>query len=83
MGYMLCSKLSVQDTRYNSKQCAHLCNFTLGVALLIVFALSQGLCDAMRPIDGRKLLDFLMKTNFIGVSGEIIHFDQNGDSPGR
>lgn len=37
----------------------------------------------MRPIDGRKLLDFLMKTNFTGVSGETIHFDQNGDSPGR
>ncbi|XP_067113777.1 metabotropic glutamate receptor 5-like [Osmerus mordax] len=43
----------------------------------------KGLCEAMRPIDGRKLLDFLMSTNFTGVSGEIIHFDQNGDSPGR
>lgn len=43
----------------------------------------KGLCESMRPIDGRKLLDFLMKTNFTGVSGEIIHFDQNGDSPGR
>uniref|UniRef100_UPI0037E759DF glutamate receptor, metabotropic 5a isoform X1 n=1 Tax=Semicossyphus pulcher TaxID=241346 RepID=UPI0037E759DF len=43
----------------------------------------KGLCEAMRPIDGRKLLDFLMKTNFTGVSGEDILFDQNGDSPGR
>ncbi|XP_072317938.1 metabotropic glutamate receptor 5b [Eucyclogobius newberryi] len=43
----------------------------------------QGLCDAMRPIDGAKLLDFLMKTNFTGVSGEGILFDENGDSPGR
>uniref|UniRef100_H3C0U3 Metabotropic glutamate receptor 5 n=1 Tax=Tetraodon nigroviridis TaxID=99883 RepID=H3C0U3_TETNG len=43
----------------------------------------KGLCEAMRPIDGRKLLEFLMKTNFTGVSGETIHFDQNGDSPGR
>ncbi|XP_071780753.1 glutamate receptor, metabotropic 5a [Centroberyx gerrardi] len=43
----------------------------------------KGLCDAMRPIDGRQLLEFLMKTNFTGVSGETIHFDQNGDSPGR
>ncbi|XP_064861080.1 metabotropic glutamate receptor 5-like [Oncorhynchus nerka] len=43
----------------------------------------QGLCDAMRPIDGRQLLEFLMRTNFTGVSGETIHFDQNGDSPGR
>uniref|UniRef100_A0A3B3QPR8 Metabotropic glutamate receptor 5 n=1 Tax=Paramormyrops kingsleyae TaxID=1676925 RepID=A0A3B3QPR8_9TELE len=43
----------------------------------------SGLCEAMRPIDGRKLLDFLMKTNFTGVSGEGILFDENGDSPGR
>ncbi|XP_045929617.1 metabotropic glutamate receptor 5b isoform X1 [Micropterus dolomieu] len=43
----------------------------------------QGLCDAMRPIDGATLLDFLMKTNFTGVSGEGILFDENGDSPGR
>nr|XP_057943509.1 metabotropic glutamate receptor 5-like [Doryrhamphus excisus] len=43
----------------------------------------KGLCESMRPIDGRQLLEFLMRTNFTGVSGEIIHFDQNGDSPGR
>ncbi|KAJ8280428.1 hypothetical protein GJAV_G00054450 [Gymnothorax javanicus] len=43
----------------------------------------NGLCESMRPIDGRKLLDFLMKTNFTGVSGEGILFDENGDSPGR
>ena len=44
---------------------------------------SKGLCGAMRPIDGRKLLEFLMKTNFTGVSGETIYFDAHGDSPGR
>eukprot|EP00064_Thunnus_orientalis_P001266 superscaffoldBa00000085_g1268 len=43
----------------------------------------KGLCENMRPIDGRKLLEFLMKTNFTGVSGETILFDENGDSPGR
>ncbi|CAK6969119.1 glutamate receptor%2C metabotropic 5a [Scomber scombrus] len=43
----------------------------------------KGLCENMRPIDGRKLLEFLMKTNFTGVSGETIHFDKSGDSPGR
>ncbi|XP_053162207.1 metabotropic glutamate receptor 5 isoform X2 [Hemicordylus capensis] len=42
-----------------------------------------GLCDAMRPIDGQKLLDSLMKSNFTGVSGDMISFDENGDSPGR
>lgn len=43
----------------------------------------DGLCEAMDPIDGSKLLDFLLTTNFAGVSGEDVRFDENGDSPGR
>uniref|UniRef100_A0A4W3HT09 Metabotropic glutamate receptor 1 n=1 Tax=Callorhinchus milii TaxID=7868 RepID=A0A4W3HT09_CALMI len=42
-----------------------------------------GLCDAMRPVDGSRLLQFLIKTSFIGVSGEEVWFDENGDSPAR
>ncbi|NWW36875.1 GRM1 protein, partial [Panurus biarmicus] len=42
-----------------------------------------GLCDAMKPIDGSKLLDFLLKSSFIGVSGEEVWFDEKGDAPGR
>lgn len=42
-----------------------------------------GLCDAMKPIDGSKLLDFLIKSTFIGVSGEEVWFDEKGDAPGR
>nr|XP_023692942.1 metabotropic glutamate receptor 1 isoform X1 [Paramormyrops kingsleyae]XP_023692951.1 metabotropic glutamate receptor 1 isoform X1 [Paramormyrops kingsleyae] len=42
-----------------------------------------GLCAAMRPLDGSKLLDFLLKTTFNGVSGEDVYFDENGDTPGR
>ncbi|XP_033847009.1 metabotropic glutamate receptor 1 isoform X1 [Periophthalmus magnuspinnatus] len=42
-----------------------------------------GLCEAMNPIDGSKLLDYLLKTSFRGVSGEDIYFDENGDTPGR
>lgn len=42
-----------------------------------------GLCGAMDPIDGSKLLDYLLKTSFRGVSGEEIYFDENGDTPGR
>ncbi|KAG8137020.1 hypothetical protein E2320_005570, partial [Naja naja] len=34
-----------------------------------------GLCDAMKPIDGRKLLDSLMKSNFTGVSGDMISYE--------
>ncbi|XP_072120456.1 metabotropic glutamate receptor 5b [Mobula birostris] len=43
----------------------------------------NGLCEAMKPVDGRILLEFLMKINFTGVSGDYISFDENGDSPGR
>uniref|UniRef100_A0A8C9WCN2 Metabotropic glutamate receptor 5 n=1 Tax=Scleropages formosus TaxID=113540 RepID=A0A8C9WCN2_SCLFO len=42
-----------------------------------------GLCPAMRPVDGGALLDFLMGTNFTGVSREFVWFDEKGDSPGR
>ncbi|XP_068198632.1 metabotropic glutamate receptor 1 [Antennarius striatus] len=42
-----------------------------------------GLCEAMNPIDGSKLLEYLLKTSFRGVSEEEIYFDENGDTPGR
>lgn len=42
-----------------------------------------GLCDAMKPIDGSKLLEFLIKSRFPGISGEDVFFDEKGDAPGR
>ncbi|XP_010876824.1 metabotropic glutamate receptor 1b isoform X3 [Esox lucius] len=42
-----------------------------------------GLCEAMDPVDGSQLLEFLMRTSFTGVSGEDVWFDENGDTPGR
>lgn len=85
MAYTPCSKHSVQDIRYNDQQCPLYECFHIEPDSTdsTVFAPPQGLCENMRPIDGRKLLEFLMKTNFTGVSGEVILFDQNGDSPGR
>ncbi|XP_043924754.1 metabotropic glutamate receptor 1 [Protopterus annectens] len=43
----------------------------------------EGLCDAMKPIDGSQLLEFLFKATFTGISGEDVWFDEHGDSPGR
>ncbi|OCT77909.1 metabotropic glutamate receptor 1 isoform X1 [Xenopus laevis] len=42
-----------------------------------------GLCDAMKPIDGSKLLEFLIKASFLGISGEDVWFNEKGDAPGR
>ncbi|XP_069035099.1 metabotropic glutamate receptor 1 isoform X2 [Lepisosteus oculatus] len=42
-----------------------------------------GLCDAMNPIDGSKLLEFLLNTSFTGISGEEVRFDEKGDTLGR
>ncbi|ETE73181.1 hypothetical protein L345_00983, partial [Ophiophagus hannah] len=42
-----------------------------------------GLCDAMKPIDGSKLLESLLNSSFTGVSGEEVRIDENGDAPGR
>ncbi|XP_071495537.1 metabotropic glutamate receptor 1-like [Diadema antillarum] len=42
-----------------------------------------GLCPGMLPIDGRVLLDVLFNVSFLGVSGDHIKFDANGDPPGR
>lgn len=77
------------EWKKNSKVKKHICiDFLTCVGILLLgmtslFLYLKGLCEAMRPIDGAKLLDFLMKTNFTGVSGEGILFDENGDSPGR
>lgn len=71
-----------EDKRWNGNDCTNhkQCHMWFLTRLFVSF---KGLCDAMRPIDGSTLLDFLMKTNFTGVSGEGILFDENGDSPGR
>ncbi|XP_055337563.1 metabotropic glutamate receptor 5-like [Paramacrobiotus metropolitanus] len=42
-----------------------------------------GLCAEMQTINGSLLLDYLMDVNFTSISGHMIHFDENGDPPGR
>uniref|UniRef100_A0A8W8JRJ7 G-protein coupled receptors family 3 profile domain-containing protein n=1 Tax=Magallana gigas TaxID=29159 RepID=A0A8W8JRJ7_MAGGI len=43
----------------------------------------SGLCDAMMPIDGELLKDYLVKVNFTGLSGQDFAFLPNGDAPAR
>ncbi|KAG8002086.1 Metabotropic glutamate receptor 5 [Nibea albiflora] len=61
----------------------------MGFVINAIYSMAYGLHNMQRAlcpgyqVDGATLLDFLMKTNFTGVSGEGILFDENGDSPGR
>ncbi|XP_034248278.1 metabotropic glutamate receptor 2-like [Thrips palmi] len=43
----------------------------------------RGLCDAMKPIDGSRLLRSLRRVNFTGLSGDQFKFDSQGDGPAR
>lgn len=42
-----------------------------------------GLCDEMKKITGIDLFNNIRKSSFIGMAGEKINFDSNGDPPGR
>ncbi|XP_025106909.1 metabotropic glutamate receptor-like isoform X3 [Pomacea canaliculata] len=44
----------------------------------------RGLCAKMNPIDGERLLkDYLLNISFDDGYGATVHFDENGDGPGR
>ncbi|KRX23367.1 Metabotropic glutamate receptor 5 [Trichinella nelsoni] len=43
----------------------------------------KGLCDAMTPVDGTVLFQYMLKTMFRDPSGQEIYFDANGDPPAR
>ncbi|XP_062575063.1 metabotropic glutamate receptor 3-like [Saccostrea cucullata] len=43
----------------------------------------SGLCDAIMPIDGELLKDYLVKVNFTGLSGQQFAFLPYGDAPAR
>ncbi|KAK3918104.1 Metabotropic glutamate receptor 4, partial [Frankliniella fusca] len=43
----------------------------------------KGLCDAMKPIEGSRLLKYLRRVNFTGLSGDQFKFDSQGDGPAR
>ncbi|XP_043269518.1 metabotropic glutamate receptor 2-like isoform X2 [Venturia canescens] len=42
-----------------------------------------GLCDAMKPTKGIELLNYLRNVEFNGLTGDVFHFDKNGDGPAR
>ncbi|KAL1237470.1 Metabotropic glutamate receptor 5 [Trichinella pseudospiralis] len=43
----------------------------------------KGLCEAMTPVDGTVLFQYMLKTMFRDPSGQEIYFDANGDPPAR
>ncbi|XP_069738712.1 metabotropic glutamate receptor 6-like [Phaenicophaeus curvirostris] len=42
-----------------------------------------GLCPAMDPPDGRRLLQHIRRVAFNGSAGTPVSFNENGDAPGR
>ncbi|KAI3379215.1 hypothetical protein SNEBB_006035 [Seison nebaliae] len=69
----------------------------LGFVMNAILAMAHGLknmhtvlckekgkpCEQMQVINGTLLRDMLMKVNFAGVTNDMIHFDPNGDPPGK
>ena len=43
----------------------------------------EGLCEEMTPVNGTLFLDYLLNVSFPSYSGHNVHFDDNGDPPGR
>ena len=43
----------------------------------------RGLCPKMNPINGTLFLNYLLNVSFESYSGHYVHFDKNGDPPGR
>ncbi|XP_041353845.1 metabotropic glutamate receptor 5-like isoform X2 [Gigantopelta aegis] len=43
----------------------------------------HGLCDKITPINGTLYLQYLLNVSFDSYSGDSVHFDENGDPPGR
>lgn len=42
-----------------------------------------GMCPAMERVPGSLYFKYLMNTSFVSKFGEEVHFDENGDPPGR
>ncbi|KAJ7990804.1 hypothetical protein DPEC_G00290710 [Dallia pectoralis] len=96
-GVMWDSTSSTELCGYESLEDNYVQDSKMGFVINAIYAMAQGLhdmhshlctghvglCDAMDPIDGSQLLEFLMRTSFTGVSGEDVWFDENGDTPGR
>lgn len=67
--------------------------FVSDAVLTFAYALKQmhqvecggraGLCDRMRPINGARLLPYLRKVRFVGLSGDSFQFTDTQDGPVR
>ncbi|XP_051562392.1 metabotropic glutamate receptor 4-like [Myxocyprinus asiaticus] len=42
-----------------------------------------GLCSKMDPVDGTLLLKYIRNVKISGIAGNPVHFNENGDAPGR
>ena len=43
----------------------------------------SGVCDEMRPVNGTMFLQYLYGVSFRSYSNDSIHFNKEGDPPGR
>lgn len=44
---------------------------------------ANGVCERMRNISGREVLEYIRNVSFVGASGNHVHFNADGDVDGR
>ena len=44
---------------------------------------APGMCDHLDPVNGTLFMEYLLNVSFKSYSNDELHFNQNGDPPGR